>query len=214
MLDIGVGTGRTTLHFAKLCHEYIGIDYSENMIKLCRQRFPDTINFLKYDARDMSLFKDNYFDFILFSFNGLDVLAHSGRIQALEEIHRISRKDGWFCFSSMNLNYAKILFSIYQTNIFKEPISTMKKLIKYPLLRLLNLPPEELSKLNYALIRNGSYKFRFRVHYSKPEYQIKQLKEYGFKKIRIFLQNGLEVSNHSDLELINDHWLHYLCRKK
>ncbi len=41
MLDIGVGAGRTTVHFAPLVQEYVGIDYSENMIKACKSSFPN-----------------------------------------------------------------------------------------------------------------------------------------------------------------------------
>jgi len=67
MLDIGVGGGRTTLHFAHLVNEYVGSDYDENMIYACRKRFPDfdnTVSFLPADARSMNIFEDGFFDFI------------------------------------------------------------------------------------------------------------------------------------------------------
>ena len=35
MLDIGVGAGRTSVHFAFLAKEYLGIDYSNRMITAC-----------------------------------------------------------------------------------------------------------------------------------------------------------------------------------
>lgn len=38
-LDIGVGAGRTTAHFVNLVKEYIGIDYSNNMIDACKNKF-------------------------------------------------------------------------------------------------------------------------------------------------------------------------------
>ena len=41
MLDIGVGGGRTTLHFDKLFKEYIGVDYVESMIKASWERLHD-----------------------------------------------------------------------------------------------------------------------------------------------------------------------------
>ena len=68
MLDIGVGSGRTTHHFANLTKEYIGIDYSENMIKACQKIFKNsskTISFKICDARSMKNFDNNCFDFIL-----------------------------------------------------------------------------------------------------------------------------------------------------
>ena len=36
MLDLGVGAGRTTNYFAPLVAEYIGVDYSAEMIAACR----------------------------------------------------------------------------------------------------------------------------------------------------------------------------------
>ena len=39
MLDIGVGAGRTTTHFAFLAKEYIGIDYSGQMVNACQRKF-------------------------------------------------------------------------------------------------------------------------------------------------------------------------------
>ncbi len=39
MLDIGVGCGRTTIHFSDLVKGYIAIDYSIKMINACKNRF-------------------------------------------------------------------------------------------------------------------------------------------------------------------------------
>src|SRR2546423_13692484 len=91
MLDLGVGGGRTTLHFAKWAREYIGTDYSENMIGECRRRFsayPDHISFAVCDARSMEMFASGFFDFVLFSFNGIDYVAHADRLKILKEIRR------------------------------------------------------------------------------------------------------------------------------
>src|SRR4030042_5313872 len=69
MLDIGVGAGRTTLHFVGLVKEYVGVDYSANMIALSQSRFKDRANHATFhtcDVRSMSLFTDETFDFALF----------------------------------------------------------------------------------------------------------------------------------------------------
>jgi ubiquinone/menaquinone biosynthesis C-methylase UbiE len=39
MLDIGVGDGRTTMHFAQAAEEYWAIDYSQVMIAAYRKSF-------------------------------------------------------------------------------------------------------------------------------------------------------------------------------
>lgn len=85
MLDIGVGAGRTTRYFAPLAKEYIGVDISKNMIRACRRKFrnyPKKISFEVADARDLSSFRDNYFDFSLFSANGIDRSIRFGNLEA------------------------------------------------------------------------------------------------------------------------------------
>ncbi|HWO41630.1 MAG TPA: class I SAM-dependent methyltransferase [Candidatus Eisenbacteria bacterium] len=45
MLDIGVGGGRTALHFAHRMRLYVGIDYSPEMIAACRARLAPARNY-------------------------------------------------------------------------------------------------------------------------------------------------------------------------
>ena len=75
MLDIGIGAGRTTEVFAPLVSKYVGVDYSSAMVDACRDRFRDsneTWSFQLADARSLVQFDDRSFDFVLFSFNGID----------------------------------------------------------------------------------------------------------------------------------------------
>ena len=79
MLDIGVGGGRTTVHFAPLVRQYVGVDYAANMVKACEERFSDRedhISFGEADARYMNQFPAGSFDFVLFSYNGIDNISH------------------------------------------------------------------------------------------------------------------------------------------
>jgi 2-polyprenyl-3-methyl-5-hydroxy-6-metoxy-1,4-benzoquinol methylase len=57
LLDIGVGSGRTTPHMLRISENYTGIDYSPELIKACREQFP-SIRFEVRDARRMSDFQD------------------------------------------------------------------------------------------------------------------------------------------------------------
>ena len=95
MLDVGVGGGRTTRHFAPLAQHYIGIDYSPEMVAACQQRFGefgDSISFEICDARGLRQFDDNSFDFILFSFNGIDYVSHEDRLKIFQEIKRVGKR--------------------------------------------------------------------------------------------------------------------------
>ena len=106
MLDIGVGGGRTTLHFAQAAEEYWAIDYSEEMIVACRKRFRDAsskVRFAVCDASAMNICPDSFFSFILFSFNGIDCISHEDRFRVFKEVQRVGRAGGLFCFSTHNL---------------------------------------------------------------------------------------------------------------
>ena len=100
ILDIGVGAGRTTSFLKEIAGHYVGIDYSEKMIDACRCRFPE-LEFHVMDATDMSTFRADSFDAILFSFNGIDSLhPDEKRLRCLRECYRILRSSGTFVFSA------------------------------------------------------------------------------------------------------------------
>ena len=80
MLDMGVGGGRTTSYFAPIAKSYIGADYASQMVKVCREKFKDKHKFVEADARSMNEFEANSFDFVLFSFNGIDSFGHQDRL--------------------------------------------------------------------------------------------------------------------------------------
>jgi SAM-dependent methyltransferase len=102
ILDLGVGGGRTTSYLSRKASRYVGVDYSEEMIRLCRNKFPQ-LAFLVADASDLSRFSDGSFDAIVFAFNGLDyVLPGEKRRQCLKECHRLLKAGGVFTFSSHN----------------------------------------------------------------------------------------------------------------
>lgn len=102
LLDLGVGGGRTTPHLSRIASRYIGIDYSEEMIRACRAKFPE-LRFEVQDAADLSLFADESFDTIVFSFNGIDYLVPSEkRERCLHECYRVLKQGGTFIFSCHN----------------------------------------------------------------------------------------------------------------
>jgi ubiquinone/menaquinone biosynthesis C-methylase UbiE len=102
ILDVGVGAGRTTPALLDISKRYVGIDVVSSMISACRLRFPSA-PFEVCDARDLSIFENEFFDLVFFSFNGIDCVDHVGRLDALREIQRVLADGGAFVFSSHNL---------------------------------------------------------------------------------------------------------------
>jgi SAM-dependent methyltransferase len=101
ILDVGVGVGRTVGLLSLLSDQYVGIDFSPRRVEACRQRFPSA-DIRVGDARDLSHFGDNAFDFVFFSFNGIDTLQHEERTRALAGFHRLLAPNGILSYSTLN----------------------------------------------------------------------------------------------------------------
>jgi len=215
MLDVGVGAGRTTTHFASLAKEYVGIDYSSNMIKACKKKFsnyPKLLSFMAMDARDLTFFADGFFDFVLFSWCGIDYVSHEDRLKILMEIRRVTRPGGYFCFQTHNLNYQLRNCSILFT---KDLGQSLWSLIWVLQMRLLNKREiwEQIrspsKNKSHVLFNDGTHEFRLKTYFIAPYEQLEQLKEYGFDETKIYGLDGLEIS---DLNNTTETWLTYLCK--
>ena len=103
MLDIGIGCGRTTKYFIDKVSEYIGIDYSEKMINICKNKFIDKIDKIKLlDVRNIDSLNIQ-FNFILFSFNGIDYMNINDREHTIHKCSLLLEKNGKFLISTHNL---------------------------------------------------------------------------------------------------------------
>src|SRR6266487_5256831 len=68
LLDIGIGGGRTTGFLLEISEDYAGIDYMPRCVEIVKRKYPAaTIHCC--DARDLSAFSNETFDFVLFSLN-------------------------------------------------------------------------------------------------------------------------------------------------
>jgi SAM-dependent methyltransferase len=102
ILDVGVGGGRTTAFLSSIARDYVGIDYVQEMIDVCRRRFPG-VTFITADASDLSGFAEMSFDAINFSFNGIDFFeSNAGRHRFLQHAARVLTAGGLLIFSSHN----------------------------------------------------------------------------------------------------------------
>ncbi len=143
------------------------------------------------DVRNMEIFENDYFDFILFSFNGLDAMSHEDRIRALKEIHRVAKNEALYCFSSHNLYSIKRSFGL---DICKNPVNLVKSIFKLFLLRYYNKDWKNYKKSDFMTIYDGSGSFKLLLYYISPQAQIEQLKQIGFNNIRLFsLIDGTEI---------------------
>jgi SAM-dependent methyltransferase len=217
MLDIGVGAGRTTMYFAPLTKRYIGVDYSEKMIEICQQKYqgsPKKLSFEVADARSLKSFESNYFDLVLFSFNGIDYMSHQDRLTALREISRVTKNGGFFCFSTHNLNIA---FKLCTFRLSKNPVKLFMEARRLILMRLINKKSwkalrKRVGRQKYMIFNDGAHNFRLKTYYVTPTEQIKQLTELNFSGIKIYgLLDGREIKNDYNLTGLMDGWVYYLA---
>jgi len=95
-LDLCCGTGDIALRLAEKGAEVTGLDFSERMLEIARQRQAKTsrnraqIQFIRGDAQDIS-FADSSFDIITIGY-GLRNLSSWGR--GLQEMQRVARPGG------------------------------------------------------------------------------------------------------------------------
>ena len=87
-LDFGCGTGRSTRFLNKLSFRTIGIDISEDMLRLARTADPNGDYRLVRDA-DLGSFEDESFDLILSAFAFDNIPTEDSKIKNLQEIARV-----------------------------------------------------------------------------------------------------------------------------
>lgn len=95
VLDLGCGYGWYTDYFSSIGAEAYGIDGSQEMIKLAKERYPES-TFIIADINEGIPFPDASFDMVFCN----QVLMDIENVEPLfYEVNRILKKDGIFYFS-------------------------------------------------------------------------------------------------------------------
>ena len=89
-LDVGCGTGQSTVALKEIANSVTGVDVSDEMLNLAKQR--SEIEYRNASAEDLSMFEDGSFNLITTSmaFHWFD---HK---YFLSETHRLLKTGGWF----------------------------------------------------------------------------------------------------------------------
>jgi len=209
MLDLGVGGGRTTVHFAARVARYVALDYSPGMIAAARERFSSGAHeFILGDARELP-FEDATFDFVLFSHNGIDYVEHDDRLRILQEVRRVVRDEGTFVFSTHNLDREDLdLFPRSKRNPIAKALRSFRRA------RLLANNPlhQEMCTEPHAMINDGAFDFRCTTYHIRLGAQLEQLRAAGFEAIRVYAATtGRELPSSDDVPP-TDPWLYFAAQ--
>jgi SAM-dependent methyltransferase len=216
ILDIGVGGGRTTSHLLEVSRNYVAIDYSPEMVKWCKRRYPG-VDFRFCDVRDLSHFDECSFDMVVFSFNGIDSIDHSSRLSVLREIRRLLSETGAFIFSSHNrAALTRPAWSLYRlplrTNPLKNPRSWMGQVLSYARgvrNAIVNRPYAKQTQ-EYELRSDEAFDYSLTNYYIFVKDQIRQLSDTGYRDCQAVGLDGRWLTG-PDFDNAQDPWIYYLC---
>jgi ubiquinone/menaquinone biosynthesis C-methylase UbiE len=215
VLDIGIGPGRTIPFLHALTEQYVGLDYSPNMLELARREYPQ-LALLLCDARRLSFGPDS-FDAVFFCWNAIDDAAHDERLAILREIHRVLKTGGHFVFSAHNLEaprksayeYSGLVVSPNPLAAIAQNASRLRRYV-FIIINHLRNRAREVHEEQYSIINDQSHGFRLLTYYITRENQVRQLAEMGFDRIQILDQRGAYISASDACE---DGWVYYVARK-
>ena len=207
LLDIGIGAGRTTKFLLKVSQDYTGIDYTRDFIELAQKKYPGA-NLIHCDARELSIFADQAFDFVLSSLNAIDYMIHGDRIKCLKEIRRVLKPGGFFMFSTHNRDY-KYFDKLpwhepkFDLNQIKSSIYTFMHLPRH-----LRMKKYETRTESHAIINDSAHGFSLLAYYIGHDAQVKQLLENGFDEVDAYDMNGDIIEGDRNFP-----WTYYLARR-
>jgi len=105
ILELGCGAGRISINLFKSGYENISAsDYSLGMIESAKnivQSLNCPVPFVVEDARDLSQRQKNFYDAVIFGFNGFMQIPHQeDRQKVVEQVHEVLKEKGVFIFTS------------------------------------------------------------------------------------------------------------------
>lgn len=217
LLDVGVGTGRTTRALSAACRHYVGIDYAQPMVDRCRRLFPH-LDFRRLDARNLSAFQARSFDAVWFSFNGIDYVPPEDREQVLRECSRVLRPGGALVFSSHNfyaLSRPPTLFPEWRRegHLVWRQAANLFRLLRHARhhLNYRARKAQEQSGDGFSLLVDAAHGYRLMTCFVAPGFQDRQLRETGFDGAEVFARDGSALAIDSRP---SDPWLYYFSRKR
>lgn len=207
VLDIGCGTGRATTALFKRGYNVTGIDLVPQMIENAKQITKELKLDIDYRVGDATKldFKDNSFDYVLFSNQGwTQIPGKEERQKVLNEVYRVLKKNGIYIFTA----HPRVWLSNYL-------LFWIIRWIRFYILKPLGFKIEEIDFGDSFFKRESSDKKHKRTYKTKQFIHITSIKEVK-QQIKKAGFTILEVGNeYKGLKRIfeNTPPVFYVCKK-
>jgi SAM-dependent methyltransferase len=187
VLDIGVGTGRTTIYLAPLARRYQAVDYSPAMVTRFKQNFTD-VPIALADMTDLGAFADASFDFVLATNNVFCAVGHEARLRTLQEIRRLLRPSGMLVFSSHNRNDVHGLGRYFRPEFDRNPLKQLVLAARWCVASFnhARLAHRQLFTDEYAIVNDEAHGGTMLHYYISPDRQRSQLAASGFELLEMY----------------------------
>ncbi len=208
ILDIGCGTGRTTIPLYNLGYKVLGIDLVPEMIMNAEKIAQEKKLNINYEVGDATKLKypNNFFDNAIFFTNGFgQIPGQQKRQAAIKEIYRILKPGGYFIL-------------VAHTKV-KNDISWfwIKSFLKFYILKPLGIKIADIDFGDYIFTRhiNGvALKQTQFMHIANKRIIIRHIKQVGFNLI--FTKRENKISNndiHNKDNVYNHPPIFFVCQK-
>jgi SAM-dependent methyltransferase len=193
VLDLGVGTGRTTAYLKPLARRYVCLDYSQAMIDHVRRDHAD-VDVRWADMRDLSPWPEETFDFVFATSNVLDAVSHDDRLRILSEVRRVLTDDGFFVFSSHNRAFREAGRGP-RMEYSRNPITQVLMVGRYLRCWANHRRTVEgcCQRDDYALFDDPGHDFGLIHYYITSERQAAQLEAAGFELLDVVDMEGRNI---------------------
>jgi len=203
ILDIGCGSGRTTIGLKKMGYNVFGVDLTPAMIETAKQIAKEKQLKIVYEVQNATdlKFQDNSFDNALFSFNGwCQIPGHERRQKALNEIYRVIKPEGHF------------IFTTHERHVFGKrlPLWTWQA-IKMYMLKLLgaNIKEIDWGDRFFTSVSYGIKQYNY-IHIPSRKEVKEMVKQAGFELV--YNAKRSEITD-KDNNLDSGNCTFWVCRK-
>ena len=204
ILDVGCGTGRTTIPLVKMGYNVVGVDFAPKMISLAKKIAKKKKLKISYEVGDATKlqFKDKTFDCVFFSNNGwTQIPGREKRLQALQEMKRVCKSQGIVMFTAHPRVFSR------QFNFF-----WMKQWLRFYILKPFGFHIEEIDYGDRFFTREGDGSEAFTRQYIHIPSKREVIKQIGKVGLTLREANGEFQISKDD---IRDHPpVFYVCEKQ